>query len=77
MSFVLPTGSLSQSSTDAELSMRMPPDGRMPSSRICRPISQALRTWLRNRWRSSGDPIAEPPPAPAQIGDTNEPTLRP
>ena len=57
--------------------MRMPPVGRMPSSRICRPISQALRTWSRNALRSSAEPMAEPPPAPAQIGATKEPTARP
>ncbi len=57
--------------------MRMPPEGRMPSSRIWRPISEALRTWVRNCRRSSAEPIAEPPPAPLQIGATKEPTSRP
>ena len=57
--------------------MRMPPVGRMPSSRIWRPISQALRTWVRNCLRSSWEPMAEPPPAPPQIGATKEPTARP
>ena len=57
--------------------MRMPPVGRMPSSRIWRPISLALRTWVRNWARSSGAPMAEPPPAPPQIGATKEPTARP
>ena len=57
--------------------MRMPPVGRMPSSRIWRPISLALRTWVRNWARSDGVPMAEPPPAPPQIGATKEPTARP
>ena len=73
----LALGSLSQASTEVDESMRMPPVGRMPSSRIWRPISEALRTWVRNCSRSSGEPMAEPPPAPAQIGATKEPTSRP
>ncbi len=77
ISFELPLGSASQCSTESELSTRMPPVGRMPSSRICRPISEAFRTCSRKRLRSSAEPIAEPPPAPPQIGATNEPTARP
>ena len=77
ISFELPFGSASQASTEAELSMRMPPVGRMPISRIWRPISLALRTMVRNCLRSASEPIAEPPPAPAQIGATKEPTARP
>ena len=32
---------------------------------------------MTKRFRSSASPIAEPPPAPPQIGATNEPTFRP
>ena len=77
ISFELAFGSLSQASTEAEESTRMPPEGRMPSSRIWRPISLPLRTWVRNCLRSSAEPIAEPPPAPPQIGATKDPTARP
>ena len=57
--------------------MRMPPVGRMPSSRICLPMAQALRTCVEEALSSSSEPIAEPPPAPPQIGATKEPTFSP
>ena len=55
----------------------MPPVGRMPISRICSPMADAFRTCVTKRLRSSASPIAEPPPAPPQIGATNEPTFSP
>ena len=50
---------------DAELAHLLA-DGRRP----CAPA-------LTKRLRSSASPIAEPPPAPPQIGATNEPTFSP
>ncbi len=55
----------------------MPPVGRMPISRICWPMAQAFCTWVRKRLRSASSPMAEPPPAPPQIGATKEPTFSP
>ena len=43
--------------------MRMRPLGRMPRSRICRPMTQAFFTAARKRLRSSASPMADPPPA--------------
>ena len=49
LAWCCPPGSVSQASTPIEESMRTPPVGRMPISRICWPMAQALRTWLRKR----------------------------
>ena len=46
----------------------------MPRSRSVLPISQAFRTCVRNFFRSSSFPIAEPPPVGGHTGATSEPT---
>ena len=73
---VLPTGSLAQSSTLAAESMRTTPPWRTPSSRICLPMRQALRTISTKRRRSPSLPMAEPPPNGGHTGATTEPTSR-
>ena len=73
---VLPGGSLAQSSTLAAESIRTTPPLRMPSSRSCRAMPQALRTMSTKRWRSVSLPIAEPPPTGGHTGATTEPTSR-
>ncbi len=70
---VLPAGSLAQSATPPDESMRTTPEGRAPSSRRRRPMRHALRTCSSQWARCSASPKAQP----LQTGATSEPMARP
>src|SRR3979490_201459 len=74
--FFEPSGSLAQLLVSVAESMRTIPYDLIPSSRRVLAIPQAFLTCSTKRCRSSGLPMADPPPVGGQTGAMTEPTTR-